>query len=100
MSLVGDLVQGAVDSALKEILRKTTGTGKRARRRKRTTSQSRSRTTISSRTLRELEKLLRPARKQVSRRKTTGTRSQTQKRRVAAKTRSHRRSLRRGAATR
>lgn len=99
MSLVGDLLQGAVDSALKEILTKTVGIGRRARRRKRT-SQSRSRTTVSSRTLRELEKLLRPARKQLSRKKTTGTRSQAQRRRVTAKTRSHKRSLRRGAATR
>lgn len=100
MSLVSDLLQGAVDSALKEILTKTTGTGKRARRRKSTASQSRSRTTVSSRTLRELEKLLKPARKQVSRRKSAATRSQAQKRRVTAKTRSHRRSLRRGAAIR
>jgi hypothetical protein len=92
MSVIGDLVQGAVDSALKEILRKTMGTGKRARRRRRTT--------IASGTLREIEKLLKPARKQVSRRKTTLTRSQAQRRRVAAKTRKHKHSLRRGAATR
>ena len=35
MSVVGDLVEGVVDSALREILKKATGTGKRARRRKR-----------------------------------------------------------------
>jgi hypothetical protein len=92
MSVVGDLVEGVVDSAFKEILRKMTGTGKRARRKRRTT--------IASGTLREIEKLLKPARKQVSRRKTTLTRSQAQRRRVVAKTRKHRRSLRRGAATR
>jgi hypothetical protein len=91
MSLVGDLVEG-IDSTLKEILRKVAGTGKRSRRRRRTS--------VGSSTLREIEKLLRPARKQVSRRKTTLTRSQAQRRRVAAKTRKHRRSLRRGAATR
>lgn len=99
MSVVGDLVQSVVDSALKEILRKTVGTGKRVRRRRRA-SQPSSRTTVSSQTLRELEKLLRPARKQVSRKKTTQTRSRVQRRRVTAKTRSHRRSLRRGAAVR
>jgi len=94
MSLVGDLVQGAIDSALKEILKKTTGTGKRAKRRRRPA------TSISTSTLRELEKLLKPARKQVSRKKTTLTRSKAQKRRVTASTQAHRRSLRRGAATR
>lgn len=98
MSVVGDLVQGAVDSALKEILRKTTGTNKRARRRKRTTTASRS--TVSSRTLREIEKLLRPHKQQVSRKKSTLTRSKVQKRRVAASTQAHRRSLRRGASVR
>ncbi len=94
MSIVGDLVQGVVDSALKEILRKTTGSSKRTRRRRRAT------TSISTSTLRELEKLLKPARKQVSRKKTTATRSKTQKRRVAANTQAHRRSLRRGASSR
>jgi hypothetical protein len=91
MSVVGDLVESVVDSALKEILRKTTGIGRRARRRRRTTASG---------TLRQIEKLLRPARKQVSRRKTTQSRSRAQRLRVAAKTRRHRRSLRRGAATR
>ena len=36
MSVVGDLVEGVVESALREILKKATGTGRRARRRKRT----------------------------------------------------------------
>src|SRR5262245_58574672 len=102
MSVVDDLVKGVVDGVLGDILKKATGTGKRARRR-RTASAGRRRTTTSSRTLQRierLEKLLRPARKQVSRRKTTQTRSKTQRRRVATKIRRHRRSLRRGAATR
>ncbi len=53
MSVVGDLVQGVVESALREILRKTTGTGRRARRRKRTLT--------ASERLRRIEKLIKPA---------------------------------------
>ena len=53
MSVVGDLVQGVVESALREILKKTTGTGRRARRRKRTLT--------ASERLRRIEKLIKPA---------------------------------------
>lgn len=89
MSIVGDLMGSVVDSALKEILRKTTG-GKRRRRR----------SNPAGGVLGELDKLLRPASRQTSRKKTTRTRSVAQKRRVAARTASHKRTLRRGKAVR
>lgn len=73
MSLISDLVQGVVDGALKDILKKTTGTSKRTRRRKRTTS-------TSSATLRQIEKLLRPAKKQTSRKRTVRSRSKVRRR--------------------
>ena len=38
MSLIGDLIEGAVDSVLREILKKATGTGKRTRRRRAATT--------------------------------------------------------------
>jgi hypothetical protein len=94
MSIVGDLVQGVVDSALKEILKKTTGTGKRVRRRKRAAAGA------SGTLRRQIEELLKPHKKQVSRRKTAQTRSKAQQRRVTAKTQAHKRSLRRGATQR
>ncbi|WP_442865957.1 hypothetical protein [Aminobacter sp. HY435] len=74
MSLISDLVQGVVDGALKDILRKTTGTSKRTRRRKRAATSS------SSATLRQIEKLLRPARKQTSRKRTVRSRSKVRRR--------------------
>ncbi|HTV70969.1 MAG TPA: hypothetical protein VMF90_20765 [Rhizobiaceae bacterium] len=91
MSIVNDLVKGVVDAALQEILKKTTGTRGRTRRRRRRTATD---------TLSRIEKLLRPARRSTSRRKSTRTRSTAQKRRVAARTRSHKKSLRRGSARR
>ncbi len=102
MAIMDDLVKGVVDGVLGDILKKVTGTGKRARRRRAATS-SRRRTSTASPTLRRierLEKLLRSATRQVSRKKTTQTRSRNQRRRVAAKTQKHRRSLRRGTAVR
>ncbi|MCX8568016.1 MULTISPECIES: hypothetical protein [Hyphomicrobiales] len=72
MSLISDLVQGVVDGALKDILKKTSGTSKRARRRKRTVSSS-------SSTLRQIEKLLRPAKKQTSRKRTVRSRSKVRR---------------------
>ncbi len=72
MSLISDLVQGVVDGALKDILKKTSGTSKRARRRKRTASSS-------SSTLRQIEKLLRPAKKQTSRKRTVRSRSKVRR---------------------
>ncbi|CAI2934263.1 hypothetical protein WHT83_18460 [Aminobacter sp. P9b] len=73
MSFISDLVEGVVDGALKDILKKTTGTSKRTRRRKRTTS-------TSSATLRQIEKLLRPAKKQTSRKRTVRSRSKVRRR--------------------
>ena len=73
MSVVGDLVQGVVETALREILKKATGTtGRRARRRKRTLT--------ASERLRRVEKLIKPAKKQVSRRRTVRSRSKTRRR--------------------
>lgn len=91
MSIVSDLVDGVVDSALKEILRRTRGTGKRSRRR---------RAPANGGILGQIEKLVKPARRQASRKKTTRTRSNAQKRRVASKTQARKRTLRRGASTR
>ena len=71
MSVVTDLVKSVVDSALAEILKKTTGTRKRARRRTKTTA---------SRTLEQIEKLLKPAKRQTSRKRTTRSRSKTKRR--------------------
>lgn len=71
MSVVGDIVGTIVDGALKEILRKTTGTRKRARRRKRTPS--------AAERLRRIEKLLKPAKRQTSRRKTVRSRAKTRR---------------------
>jgi hypothetical protein len=73
MSMVGDLVQGVVETALKEILRKATGTGRRARRRRRTTL-------TASERLRRIERMLKPAKKQVSRKRTVRSRSKTRRR--------------------
>lgn len=70
MTLVGDIVGGAVESALKEVL-KQTGIGKRARRRKRSTAASR---------LRAIEKLVLPAKQQKSRKRTVRTRSKAWRR--------------------
>jgi hypothetical protein len=94
MSTIGDMVRSVVDGALKEILRKTVGTGKRAQRRKKAS------TGVAGVIEDAIGELLKPTRQQKSRRKTTKSRSTTTQRKVAAKTRSHKRSLRRGAATR
>ena len=73
MSVVGDLVQGVVESALREVLKKATGTGRRARRR--------SRTLTASERLSRIEKMLKPAKRQVSKRKTVRARSKAHRRR-------------------
>ena len=90
MSVIGDLVEGVIQSVLSEVMRKTTG--KRARRRKRPLT--------ASERLRRIEKLIKPATQQTSRKKTTRTRSTAQQQRVKSKTGAHRRSLRRGATQR
>jgi hypothetical protein len=77
MSVVGDLVQGMVESALREILRKAAGTGRRARRRTRSTT----RTLTAAERLRRIEQMLKPAKRQVSRRRTMRSRSKAHRRR-------------------
>ncbi|MBX3529808.1 MAG: hypothetical protein KF849_04320 [Rhizobiaceae bacterium] len=89
---VTDIVTNVFNEILKEV-GKTIGPKKRAVRRKR-------RTTAAQSTLQKIEKLLRPARQQTSRAKTTRTRATAQRRRVAAKTAKHRKSLRTGKARR
>jgi len=69
MSVVNDLVKSVVDSALQEILKKT---GVRKRRRRRTST--------ATRTIEQIEKLLRPAKRQTSRKRTVRTRSKTRRR--------------------
>lgn len=69
MSIVSDLVKSVVDSALGEILKKT---GVRKRRRRRTNT--------ATSTIRQIEKLLKPAKRQTSRKKTVRSRSKTRRR--------------------
>lgn len=91
MSVIGDLVEGIVKSAVGEAMRRVTG--KRARRRRR-------RSLTASERLNRIEKLIRPARRKTSKKKTVATRSANQRKRVVSRTRSHRRSFRKGAARR
>jgi hypothetical protein len=72
MSIINDLVGGVVDSVLKEILKKTTGTRKRARRRKGALT--------ATERLEKIEKLLKPARKQISRKRSVSARSKARRR--------------------
>ncbi len=96
MSIVNDIVGKIVDGVLKEILAKGgLGTRKRATRRKRRTTGT-TRKTAAER-LSAIEKLLRPATRQNSRRKSTRVRSKAQRSRVSTKTQRHKRTLRRGA---
>lgn len=74
MSAITDLVEDVVQGALAEILRKTTGTRKRSRRRRGLTATER---------LRRIEKLLKPAKRQTSRKRTVRARSKTRRRRAA-----------------
>ena len=67
MSVITDLVKSVVDSALGEILKKTTG--KRRRRR----------TSTATSTLQKIEKLIKPAKRQTSRKKTVRARSKTKR---------------------
>jgi hypothetical protein len=88
---VGDFVKGVIGDVLEDMLKKATGSGKRRRRRRALTPTER---------LSRIEKLLKPAAKKTSRKKSTASRATAQQRRTKAKTQSHRRSLRKGAATR
>lgn len=70
MSFVGDLVKSVVNDVIRDMLRKATG--KRARRRKRSLT--------ATERLNRIEKLLKPARKQTSRKRTVRARSKTRRR--------------------
>ncbi|GLS33172.1 hypothetical protein SAMN04488498_105279 [Mesorhizobium albiziae] len=70
MSFVSDLVKSVVHDVVQDMLKKATG--KRARRRKRTLT--------AAERLNRIEKLLKPARKQTSRKRTVSSRSKTRRR--------------------
>jgi len=72
-SLLGELVQGVIDSVTREILKKPRTT-RRARRRSRPAGSK----TV---TLRDLERLLKPAKRQTSRKRTVRTRAKVKRRR-------------------
>lgn len=66
---IGDFVKGVVSDVLSDMLKKAT-TSKRRRRRK---------TAPSNQTLRQIEKLLKPAKRQTSRKKTVRARSKARR---------------------
>ena len=70
MSVLTDIVQSVVSGAIREILGKTPA--KRSRRRKRAST--------ATERLRRIEKLIRPAKKQVSGKRTVRTRSKVKQR--------------------
>ena len=70
MSFVSDLVKSVVHDVVQDMLEKATG--KRARRRKRTLT--------AAERLNRIEKLLKPARKQTSRKRTVSSRSKARRR--------------------
>jgi hypothetical protein len=72
MSVVGDFISEAVEGALRELLRKTTGTRRRTRRRRQAASPAER--------LRRIEKLLKPAKRQTSRKRTVRSRSKARRR--------------------
>lgn len=76
MSIVNNIVEGVVKSLLEEIGKKVGGTGKRARRRKRTTSSTATPRTRDGR----FKKVRKPARRQTSRKRTVRSRSRTKRR--------------------
>jgi hypothetical protein len=74
MSAIGDFVKGVVTDVLQDMLRKASS-GRRARRRKRSTSSM-----TAAERLRRLERLIKPAKRQTSRRKTVRSRSKAKRR--------------------
>ena len=73
MSAIGDFVKGVVTDVLQDMLRKASS--RRARRRKRSTSSM-----TATERLRRLERLIKPAKRQTSRRKTVRSRSKAKRR--------------------
>jgi hypothetical protein len=73
MSAIGDFVKGVVADVLQDMLRKTSAS-KRARRRKRTSGMT------AAERLRRLERMIKPAKRQTSRRRTVRSRSKAKRR--------------------
>jgi hypothetical protein len=73
MSAIGDFVKGVVTDVLQDMLRKASSS-RRAKRRKRTTKLT------AAERLRRLERLIKPAKRQTSRRKTVRSRSKVKRR--------------------
>ncbi len=73
MTTLGDFFKGVVEDTLKDLLNKTTR--KVSRRKRRRTA-----TTGTAATLRKIEKLLNPAKKQTSRKATSRARSKVKRR--------------------
>ncbi|MCO5163721.1 MAG: hypothetical protein M9939_21555 [Mesorhizobium sp.] len=69
---IGDFVKGVVNDVLQDMLKKATGSTKRRRRRRRAATPTER--------LRQIEKLLKPAKRQTSRKKTVRTRSKAKRR--------------------
>lgn len=69
--VISDFVKGVVSDVLNDMLKKATGTTKRTRRK-------RAAATPTER-LRQIEKLLKPAKKQTSRKKTVRNRAKTRR---------------------
>jgi hypothetical protein len=74
MSAIGDFVKGVVTDVLQDMLRKASSS-RRARRRKRSTSNM-----TAAERLRRLERLIKPVKRQTSRRKTVRSRSKAKRR--------------------
>jgi hypothetical protein len=73
MSAIGDFVKGVVTDVLQDMIRKASSS-RRARRRRRTTKLT------AAERLRRLERLIKPAKRQTSRRKTVRSRSKAKRR--------------------
>lgn len=68
---IGDFVKGVVNDVLQDMLKKATGTTKRRRRRRRAATPTER--------LRQIEKLLKPAKRQTSRKKTVRKRAKARR---------------------
>lgn len=69
---ISDFVKGVVSDVLNDMLKKATGTTKRIRRKRRAATPTER--------LRQIEKLLKPAKRQTSRKKTVTARSKARRR--------------------
>jgi hypothetical protein len=73
MSAIGDFVKGVVTDVLQDMLRKASSS-RRAKRRKRSTKLT------AAERLRRLERMIKPVKRQTSRRKTVRSRSKAKRR--------------------